>query len=192
MQALRQAIRDEGIGIGTDIVKVSGFLNHRLNTGLLFEMGRYIADHFRDQTPGLVMTVEASGIALAMTVAHALNNLPVLFAKKTLASTQNTEAYTAHSTSFTRGSSYVMRCDKALLSPGTRVLIVDDFLANGEAVRGLMDIVRQAGAETVGVAIAIEKGFQQGGRMLREQGVRLLSLSIVQEIRDGKILLLDD
>ena len=80
MQALRQAIRDEGIGIGTDIVKVSGFLNHRLNTGLLFEMGRYIADHFRDQAPGLVMTVEASGIALAMTVAHALNNLPVLFA----------------------------------------------------------------------------------------------------------------
>lgn len=192
MQALRQAIRDEGIGIGTDIVKVSGFLNHRLNTGLLFEMGRHIAHHFKDEQPDLVMTVEASGIALAMTTAHALSNLPVLFAKKTPVKTMNTDAYTAASTSFTRGTSYVMRCDKSLLSPGTRVLIVDDFLANGEAVRGLMDIVQQAGAVTVGVAIAIEKGFQPGGRQLREQGVKLLSLSIVREIRDGKILLLDD
>lgn len=192
MEALRQAIRKEGVGIGTDIVKVSGFLNHRLNTGLLFEMGQFIADHFRGEQPDLVMTVEASGIALAMTVAHALGDIPVLFAKKTPAKTQNTDAYTAASTSFTRGTAYVMRCDKALLSPGIRVLIADDFLANGEAVRGLMDIVRQAGAKTVGVAIAIEKGFQSGGQMLRKQGVNLLSLSIVREIRDGNIILQDD
>lgn len=192
MQALHQAIREQGIGIGTDIVKVSGFLNHRLDTGLLFEMGRFIADHFRSLQPDLVMTVEASGIALAMAAAHALSDLPVLFAKKSPAKNQAADAYTAASTSFTRGGSYVMRCDKALLSPGTRVLIVDDFLANGEAVRGLMNIVHQAGAVTVGVAIAIEKGFQHGGRLLREQGVNLLSLSIVREIRDGQIILAGD
>lgn len=191
MEALHRAIREQGVGIGADIVKVSGFLNHRLDTGLLFEMGRFIADRFREDAPDLVMTVEASGIALALTTAHALDGLPVLFAKKTPAKTQSADAYTAASTSFTRGTPYVMRCDKSLLPPGARVLIVDDFLANGEAVRGMMDIVKQAGATTVGVAIAIEKGFQPGGKLLREQGVKLLSLSIVREIRDGVILLAD-
>ncbi|NLX83084.1 MAG: xanthine phosphoribosyltransferase [Clostridiales bacterium] len=192
MQELREAIKKYGEGIGTDIVKVSSFLNHGLNTALLFKMGEKIAQHFAGDKPELILTVEASGIALAMTTAHALGNLPVVFCKKTPAKNLNEASYTAVCTSFTRGTSYVMRCDKALLAPGTRVLIVDDFLANGEAVRGLMDIVRKAGATTIGVAIAIEKGFQPGGKQLREQGVPLLSLSIVREIRNGHIILADD
>ena len=191
MEALRQAILSQGRGLGSDIVQVGSFLNHRLDTGLLFLMGQEIAQHFRQDAPQLVMTVEASGIALAMATAHALGDLPILFAKKSPASTQSDKLFTTEVSSFTHGNSYTMRCDKALLQADTRVLIVDDFLAQGEAALGMIRLVAQAGATTIGVAVAIEKGFQQGGRLLREQGINLLSLSIVKQIRDGQILLED-
>lgn len=192
MQALRQAIRERGRGLGTDIVQVGAFLNHRLDTGLLFEMGQAIAAHFEAESPSLVMTVEASGIALAMATAHALDNIPVLFAKKSPAKNQDEAMYLTQVASYTKGSPYTMRCAQALLPSDARVLIVDDFLARGEAVRGMLDLVRQAGARAVGVAVAIEKGFQEGGSQLRAQGIKLYSLSIVREIRDGLILLQDD
>lgn len=192
MQALRQAIKESGIGIGTDIVKVSSFLNHGLDTGLLFEMGEAVARHFEADHPELVMTVEASGIALALTTAHALGNLPVVFCKKTPAKNLDDASYTTSCTSFTRGTNYMMRCEKNLIKPNTRVLIVDDFLANGAAIRGMLDIISQAQAIPVGAAVAIEKGFQPGGQQLRHEGIKLLSLSIVQEIRDGVIHLKGD
>lgn len=192
MQELRDAIRLMGSGIGQDIVQVGRFLNHRIDTALLQKMGRTLADHFQSEKPELVMTVEASGIALAVAAAQALGNLPVLFIKKTPASNQRDEQYTASVHSYTHGTEYEMRCAREYLPKGTRVLIVDDFLADGEAVRGMMSLVKQAQALTVGIGIAIEKGFQSGGKSLRAQGVNLLSLSIVKEIRDGKIILLDD
>lgn len=191
MQALREAIHQMGIGLGTDIVHAGRFLNHRLETGLLFEMGQEIAEYFRSDVPDLIMTVEASGIALAITTAHTLGNIPVLVAKKTAAKSHSEEMFTIDVASYTHGNHYQMRCAKSCLPIGSRVLIVDDFLADGEAVRGMMELVRQAGAAIVGVAIGIEKGFQPGGRRLREQGVKLLSLSVVREIKDGVILLQD-
>jgi xanthine phosphoribosyltransferase len=192
MQALREAIAEMGTGFGKDIVQVGRFLNHRIETGLLFKMGREIAAYFMDEQPDLVMTVEASGIALAVCTAHALGDIPVLFAKKSPARNQDEALLSVPVSSYTHGTVYQMRCSRNCLPPGSRVLIVDDFLADGEAARGMMDLVAQAGATTIGVGIAIEKGFQDGGRLLREQGVKLLSLSVVREIRDGDILLQND
>ncbi len=192
MQALREAITQMGRGVGKDIVHAGRFLNHRLETGLIFEMGRVIAQHFRNDNPDLIMTVEASGIALAITAAHDLGDLPVLIAKKTPAKSHAEEMLVTDVSSYTHGDRYQMRCAKSCLPPASRVLIVDDFLADGEAVHGMMELIRQAGAVTVGVAVGIEKGFQPGGKALRAQGVKLLSLSVVREIRDGQILLGDD
>ncbi len=192
MQALREAITQMGKGVGKDIVHAGRFLNHRLETGLIFEMGREIAQHFKNENPDLIMTVEASGIALAVTAAHDLGDLPVLIAKKTLAKSHAEEMLVTDVSSYTHGNQYRMRCARSCLPPETRVLIVDDFLADGEAVRGMMELISQAGAVTVGVAVGIEKGFQPGGKALRAQGVKLLSLSVVREIRDGQILLTDD
>lgn len=191
MQELRQAIQEQARGIGGDIVQVGSFLNHRLNTALLSAMGREIAAYFKQDVPDLVLTVEASGIALALTTAQALGNIPVLFAKKSPAKNQNDALYETQVASYTKGSPYTMRLAQSLLPERTRVLIVDDFLADGEAVRGMMDLVRQAGAHTIGVAVAIEKGFQPGGKNLRQAGIRTLSLCTVSQIVDGVIHLSD-
>lgn len=191
MQELRQAILTQGKGLGTDIVQVGSFLNHRLDTGLLFRMGGEIAAFFKADSPDLLMTVEASGIALAMAAAHALGDLPVLFTKKSPAKNQSEPMFTSEVASYTHGTPYTMRCAQALLPRGARVLMVDDFLADGEAIRGMMDLARQAGAQVVGAAVAIEKGFQKGGAMLRAQGVKLLSLCVVRGISNGMILLDD-
>jgi xanthine phosphoribosyltransferase len=188
LKALEDAIRQWGKGIGTDIVKVDYFLNHRIDTALSVQMGQEIADYFRDDRPSLILTVEASGIALAITAAQALGNIPVVFAKKHPASNQQGDMYTENVTSFTKGVCYQMRCAAHCIHQGARVLIVDDFLADGEAIRGMLSLIRQAGAKPVGVAVAIEKAFQKGGRTLREAGVKVLSLAAVREIRDGHIL----
>jgi len=192
MEELRQAIESQGIGIGRDVVKVDMFLNHRIDTGLLFAMGEAWAEEFRDEKPDLVLTVEASGIAMAVAAAHALGDLPVVFAKKSGTVTQNGDMVQAPVYSFTHKTQNVIRIDRKYLPEGSRVLIIDDFLADGEATRGMMSLCAQQNAEVVGVGIAVEKGFQSGGQKLREAGVHLKSLAIVDEIRDGKIILRDD
>lgn len=188
MQALKQAIDQMGQCIGSDIVKVDQFLNHRIDSKLMFDMGAVIAEHFAASKPTLILTIEASGIALGLATAHALGSIPVVFAKKGGAANQSPDMAEAQVYSYTRKCSYAVRADKRYLPPGSKVLIVDDFLADGQAVAGLMELCKHAGAEVVGVAVAIEKGFQRGGRALREQGIPLLSLAVVQEIRDGRIL----
>ena len=188
VRALEEAILKWGEGIGDNIVKVDRFLNHRVDTALVTEMGREIAAHFRDDAPSVILTVEASGIALAVTAAQALGRLPVVFAKKHAASTLRGEMYAESIRSFTKDISYDMRCASHCIGPADRVLIVDDFLADGEATRGMLSLVRQAEAQCVGVAVAIEKAFQKGGRTLREKGLKVLSLAAIREIRDGKIL----
>ena len=188
MKALEEAIVEWGEGIGTDIAKGDRFLNHRIDTALVTEMGQEIAGHFRKDAPSVILTVEASGIALAVTAAQALGMLPVVFAKKHAASTLRGEMYAETIRSFTRDITYDMRCASYCIMPHDRVLIVDDFLADGEATRGMLSLVRQAGASCVGVAVAIEKAFQKGGRTLRDKGIRVLSLAAIREIRDGKIL----
>ena len=192
MEQLREAIARQGIGVGRDVVKVDMFLNHRIDTGLLFAMGEAWAEEFRAEKPDLVLTVEASGIAMAVAAAHALGDLPVVFAKKSATVVQNEGMIQAPVYSFTHKAQNMIRVDKRYLPEGSRVLIIDDFLADGEAVRGMMSLCMQQRATVVGVGIAVEKGFQPGGRQLREAGVHLKSLAVVEEIRDGKILLRDE
>ena len=189
MEALRRMIREKGKGIGTDIVKVDMFLNHRIDTGLLFRMGEAWAEEFRADRPDVVLTVEASGIAMAVAAAHALGDLPVVFAKKSPTVVQNDDMVQAPVYSFTHKTQNTIRIDRRYLPAGSRVLIIDDFLADGEAVRGMMSLCRQQGAEVVGVGIAVEKGFQPGGKQLREAGVHLKSLAVIEEIRDGEIVM---
>lgn len=192
MKELNEAILKNGRGIGTDIVKVDMFLNHRLDTGLLFRMGEALAAHFASARPTLILTVESSGIALAMAAAHALGDLPVVFAKKHAAVNQSDDMAQAPVYSFTHKCENYIRVDRRYVPIGSRVLIVDDFLADGNAVRGLMDIVRQLDSKTVGVGIGIEKGFQKGGQELRQMGIDLMSLAVVTGVEDGVIRLKDD
>lgn len=192
MLELHEAISKMGRGIGHDIVKVDMFLNHRLDTALMFQMGDALAEYFRNEKPDIVLTVEASGIALAITAAHALGDIPVVYAKKAAASNQSDDMLTAVAHSFTHGNDNVLRVDRHYLPEGSRVLIVDDFLADGQASQALIKIVEQAKGTVIGVGIAIEKGYQMGGRRLREAGVNLKSLAIVNGIEDGKILLAGD
>ena len=191
MRELEQAILTYGRAIGDDIVKVDMFLNHRIDTALLFRMGEALAEHFRPQRPTMVMTVEASGIAIAVAAARALGDLPVVFAKKSAAANQSPDMAEASVYSFTHRKEYRIRVDRRYVPIGSRVLLVDDFLADGNAVRGMMDLVRQLGGKTVGVGICVEKGFQKGGRELRAEGVDLLSLAVVAGVHDGVIDLAD-
>ncbi len=192
MEALRRKILELGKGIGKDIIKVDMFLNHRIDTALLFQMGEAWAEEFRGENPELVLTVEASGIAMAVAAAHALGDIPVVFAKKSATVVQNDDIVQAPVYSFTHKTENMIRIEKRYLPEGTRVLIIDDFLADGQAVRGLMNLCWQQGAQVVGVGIAVEKGFQPGGQQLRESGVHLKSLAVVDGIQDGSIILRPD
>lgn len=189
MEALRRMILEKGKGIGNDIVKVDMFLNHRIDTALLFQMGEAWADEFRNEKPEIVLTVEASGIAMAVAAAHALGNIPVVFAKKSATAVQNDETVQAPVYSFTHKKQNIIRIEKQYLPEGTRVLIIDDFLADGQAVHGLMSLCEQQKATVVGVGIAVEKGFQPGGKALRESGIHLKSLAVVEGIENGNIVL---
>ena len=189
MEELRKEIQEQGKGIGKDIVKVDMFLNHRIDTALLFQMGEAWADEFRNEKPEIVLTVEASGIAMAVAAAHALGDIPVVFAKKSATAVQNDETVQAPVYSFTHKKQNIIRIEKQYLPEGTRVLIIDDFLADGQAVHGLMSLCEQQKATVVGVGIAVEKGFQPGGKALRESGIHLKSLAVVEGIENGNIVL---
>ncbi|MBR3742571.1 MAG: xanthine phosphoribosyltransferase [Clostridia bacterium] len=192
MRELREAIAQYGQGVGQDIVKVDMFLNHRIETRLLFRMGEELADRFRDLKPDLILTVEASGIALALATARAMNDLPVVFAKKGATVVQSPDVAEAKVYSFTHKRENVIRVDKKFLPQGSKVLIIDDFLADGQACQGMMALCAQTACSIVGIGIGIEKGFMQGGKNLRAMGIRLTSLAVVTGIEDGKILLADD
>ena len=189
VEALRQMILEQGRGIGADIVKVDMFLNHRIDTKLLFAMGEAWADEFRAEKPDLVLTVEASGIAMAVAAAHALGDLPVVFAKKSNTAVLNNETVQAQVYSFTHKTQNTIRIERRYLPEGSRVLIIDDFLADGQAVQGMMALCEKQKATVVGVGIAVEKGFQPGGKQLREAGIHLKSLAIVDRIENGNIVL---
>ena len=192
MAALKQRILKEGKGIGTDIVKVDMFLNQRIDTKLLFDMGEAWAEEFRAAKPDLILTVEASGIAMAVAAARALGDLPVVFAKKSNTAVLESETGQAGVYSFTHKTQNTIRIERRYLPEGSRVLIIDDFLADGQAVHGMMQLCEQQKATVVGVGIAVEKGFQPGGERLREAGVHLKSLAIVDRIENGNIVLRPD
>ena len=191
MKELVQAMREQGVGIGEDIVKVDMFLTHRLDTNLLVKMGEAFADAFREDKPDIVLTVEASGIASAVTTAMALGNIPVVFAKKSKTRNITGDVYEAAVFSYTHGVENHVRVSKAYLPAGSRVLIVDDFLANGAAATGLCEIVEQAKGTVVGVGICVEKKFQPGRAKLEGMGKKVVSLATVVGIDHGKLIVED-
>lgn len=187
MKELQEAIMKWGTVPCDGVVKVDNFLNHRIDSGLMMRMGGALADAFRAEKPDIVLTVEASGIALALAAAVALGEIPVVFAKKGTTLVQNNAVAETKIFSFTRQQEVAIRVEKAYLPEGSRVLIVDDFLADGNAVRGMMELCRQQKCEVCGIGIAVEKGFQRGGKYLREQGFNVVSLAIIDDISGGRV-----
>lgn len=181
MKLLQERIVKDGQIEAGNILKVDSFLNHQIDVSLLEEIGKEFHRQFAGQTVNKILTIEASGIAIACIAARYFQ-VPVVFAKKTRSLNIAGDVYTAKVESFTHKNTNDIIVSKKFLSPGDRVLIVDDFLANGKAILGLAKLVEQAGATLVGAGVVIEKGFQDGGKRIREAGIDLHSLAIVEEM----------
>ena len=181
MKLLQERIVKDGQIEAGNILKVDSFLNHQIDVSLLEEIGKEFHRQFAGQTVNKILTIEASGIAIACIAARYFQ-VPVVFAKKTRSLNIAGDVYTAKGESFTHKNTNDIIVSKKFLSPGDRVLIVDDFLANGKAILGLAKLVEQAGATLVGAGVVIEKGFQDGGKRIREAGIDLRSLAIVEEM----------
>lgn len=187
MELLKQRILQDGRATEDDVLKVDSFLNHQMDISLLNEIGKEFRRRFAGEPVTKILTIEASGIGIAAIVAQHFGNVPVVFAKKTQSRNLDGALYTARVQSFTKGTVYDIQVSRKFLGPQDCVLILDDFLARGQALQGLLKIVKDSGAKLAGCGIVIEKGFQDGGRMLRAQGVRVESLAIVSSISSGKI-----
>ena len=189
MKSLEERIRKDGIVKSGNVLKVDSFLNHQMDVELFNEMGKEFKRLFADRPINKILTIEASGIGIACIVAQHFQ-VPVVFAKKTQSINIDGEVYSTKIESFTHKRVYDVIVSRKYIQPTDHVLIIDDFLANGCAVRGLIDMIQSAGATVEGVGIAIEKGQQPGGRMLREDGIRVESLAIIESMDDetGTIL----
>ena len=183
MKFLEDRIRREGQIRPGNILKVDCFLNHQLDVTLLDEIGRAFYEKYKNRGITRILTIEASGIAIACMTARYFN-VPVVFAKKAKSKNLDGDVYTSVVHSFTYGRDYDITLAKKFLGPQDTVLLVDDFLAVGKAMNGMLDICRQAGAHVAGIGIAIEKGFQNGGAALRQAGYDLTSLAIVDSMGD--------
>lgn len=183
MKFLEDRIRREGQIRPGNILKVDCFLNHQLDVTLLDEIGRAFYEKYKDRGITRILTIEASGIAIACMTARYFN-VPVVFAKKAKSKNLDGDVYTSVVHSFTYGRDYDITLAKKFLGSQDTVLLVDDFLAVGKAMNGMLDICRQAGAHVAGIGIAIEKGFQSGGAALRQAGYDLTSLAIVDSMGD--------
>lgn len=187
MEALKEKILAEGSFIGKDIIKVDSFLNHQLDARFLERIGREFASRFSDCTIDRILTVEASGIAIAVATAPFVGYPPVVFAKKTAPNTMNEGMLEVQAKSFTKGTVSKLVISEKYLKEGEKVLILDDFLAYGAAALALSDLVAKAGGEVIGIGAVIEKGFQGGSEKLRAKGYRVESLAVVTGIEDGRI-----
>lgn len=186
IKALEDKILKESEVLPGNILKVGSFLNQQIDIGMLCEMGKEIHRLFADSGVTKILTIEASGIAIAVGAAISMN-VPVVFAKKNRSTNVSGEILTTSVESFTHGTINTIVVSKEYISPDDRILIVDDFLANGRALEGLIELVSQAGATFVGAAIAVEKGFQRGGDALREKGYRIESLAIIDSMTDDSV-----
>ena len=191
MKLLEDRIREEGVVKEGNVLKVDMFLNHQMDVLLFRQMAKEWKKLFADAGVNKILTIEASGIGIACIAAEEFG-CKVVFAKKTQGKNLDGELYTTQITSFTKGRVFDVIVEKKFLGPEDRVLIIDDFLANGCALEGLIQIVRESGAELVGCGIAIEKGFQAGGAKIRSMGVHLESLAIIESMTpDGGIVFRD-
>ena len=187
MKCLQDRIRAEGRVLPGNIIKVDGFLNHRVDMALMREIAKEFKSRFDLTGLTAVLTVEASGIALAAMCADELG-VPLIFAKKAKSDNIEGGLYKSDIYSYTYKKHVTLLVSSQWLGADDKVLIIDDFLANGEALRGLVEIVQEAGAELLGIGVAIEKGFQPGGQRLREAGVNLVSLAIVEKADEHGIV----
>ena len=189
MKALEERIRRDGVVKAGNVLKVDSFLNHQMDIDLFNEMGKEWARLFADRPITKILTVEASGIGIACVAAQHFH-VPVVFAKKTQSLNIDGEVYSTKIESFTHKRVYDVIVSKKFIKPEDHILIIDDFLANGCALEGLLEIVREAGATAEGIGIAVEKGFQKGGDLIRAKGIRLESLAIVESMdaETGEIL----
>lgn len=188
MEELKQRILAEGKNLGRGILKVDSFLNHQIDTHLMFAVGQHLARHFENAGVTKVITAEISGIAPALATAHALN-VPVIYARKTRPVTMTGPVYVEVAPSHTKGNDVFLMVSAEFLGPGDRVLIVDDFLATGATIAALARLVQHAGATLVGIATAIEKRFEGGRQALSCLNVPIVSLVTVTDMTDGKIVL---
>lgn len=185
MKQLQQRILIDGKILSGNVIKVDGFINHQLDIALINEMGKEFLSRFSDIKIDKILTIEASGIAIAAITAQYFN-VPVVFAKKTEGKTTPQDVFTSKVYSFTKDKTYPVHVSRQFIKESENILIIDDFLANGQAVLGLLDIINQGKANCVGVGIVIEKGFQEGGRILKEHGLNLQSLVVIDAIDNGK------
>lgn len=193
MELLKERIRRDGKIKAGNVLKVDSFLNHQMDIKLFEEIGKEFRRRFADVEVNKILTIEASGIGIACVVAQYFD-VPVLFAKKTKTKNIAGDVYTSQVESYTHGRVYDIIVSKEFLGKGDKVLLIDDFLANGKALEGLAALVRESGAELVGAGIVIEKGFQVGGKILRDGGLRVESLAIVDSMDEeaGTIVFRDD
>ena len=191
MEKLKERIRTEGRVLPGNIIKVDGFLNHRVDTALMGELANEFAKYFDVKNITMVLTAEASGIALA-TVCAERYGVPMVFAKKAKSDNIEGGLYQSEIFSYTYKKKVTLIVAQEWIKPTDRVLIIDDFMANGYAMRGLIDIVNKAGAELAGIGVAVEKGFQRGGDSLREEGYNIHSLAIIDEANEHHIRFRED
>ena len=191
MKLLEERILKDGKIKPGNVLKVDGFINHRIDVPFVSELGREFYRRFKDDNVTKILTIEASGIGIAcLTALHF--GVPVVFAKKSRTSNISKDVYTARVDSFTHGTTCDIMVSKEYLTPSDRVLIIDDFLALGNALVGLREITLASGATLIGAGILIEKSFQTGGRMLREQGMRIESLAKIASMTDTGITFIED
>ncbi len=181
MKLLEDTIREKGIVKEGNVLKVDSFLNHQMDIKLFNEMGKEFKRLFADKEITKILTIEASGIGIACVAAQYFD-VPVVFAKKAQSINIDGDVYSCKIESFTKKRIYDVIVSKKFLSKEDHVLIIDDFLANGCAVLGLLDIIKEAGATVEGVGIAVEKGFQRGGKLIRDMGLQVESLAIVESM----------
>ena len=186
MKELEERILRDGRVLGNDVLQVGGFINQQIDTTFTLDLAREVCSLFSDTTVTKVLTIEASGIAFGFAVASQFG-VPLVFAKKSKTSNVDGAVLTAQIHSYTHNNDYKATVSSEYISPDDNVLIVDDFLANGEALRGLIKIVKDAGATVVGAAVEIEKGFQGGGDRLRGEGIRVESLAVIESMSKSGI-----
>ncbi|MFI8574219.1 xanthine phosphoribosyltransferase [Rossellomorea aquimaris] len=186
MNLLKNKIEDEGVVLSDTVLKVDSFLNHQVDPELMMEIGKEFARRFKDLGITKVLTIESSGIAPGVMAALQLN-VPLVFARKRKSLTLSEGVLTSKVYSFTKQEENTISISSKYIGENDRVLLVDDFLANGQAALGLIDLVKQAGANVAGIGIVIEKSFQDGGKLVRETGYRVESLAEIQSLENGKV-----
>lgn len=187
MKLLEERILQEGIVLGQEILKVDGFINHQVDVELMEELGKEMADHFREQGITKVFTIESSGIAPALFTAKYLN-VPMVILKKQVSRNLETEVWQTEVVSYTKDVSYELTLAKNYISDKDHILIIDDFLANGEAATGVVRLIRKAHATIAGVGVLIEKAFQPGRKKLEDQGIHVYAQASIRAFENGHVV----